>query len=125
MQKTNHEPDWLKRQGRRSEKSLGLISGWKPRVIVSDIGMPGEHGYHLMRKIRALTHNIGAQIPAIALTGYASQVDESKVYAAGYQVHMTKPAALHELVTTIANLLGDIRDSAIQDRDLDMRLDAP
>lgn len=87
-----------------------MIEKWKPEVIVSDIGMPGEDGYDLMRKVRALTPKSGGNIPAIALTGYAGAVDASKAYAAGYQVHMTKPVELRELVATIAKLSGRQKD---------------
>jgi two-component system CheB/CheR fusion protein len=87
-----------------------MIKKWKPEVIVSDIGMPGEDGYDLTRKIRALTPKNGGNIPAIALTGYAGAVDESKAYAAGYQVHLTKPVNLRELAATIAKLSGRRKD---------------
>ncbi len=63
-------------------------------------------GYDLMRKVRALTPKGGGNSPAIALTGYAAAVDQAKTYAAGYQVHMTKPVELRELVATIAKLSG-------------------
>jgi len=87
-----------------------MIENWKPEVIVSDIGMPGEDGYDLMRKIRALTPESGGTIPAVALTGYAGAVDASKAYAAGYQVHMTKPVELFELAATVASLAGRPED---------------
>lgn len=79
-------------------------------MIVSDIGMPDEDGYDLMRKIRALAPERGGHIPAVALTGYAAAVDESKAYAAGYQVHMTKPFALRELAAIVAKLAGRLKD---------------
>jgi CheY-like chemotaxis protein/anti-sigma regulatory factor (Ser/Thr protein kinase) len=87
-----------------------MIKKWKPEVIVSDIGMPDEDGYDLMRKIRALTPEGGGTIPAVARTGYAGAVDESKAYAAGYQVHMTKPVELRELAATVAKLAGRSKD---------------
>jgi len=59
-----------------------------------------------MRKVRALAPENGGQIPAIALTGYAAAVDESKAYAAGYQLHITKPVELRELATNVAKLSG-------------------
>ena len=59
-----------------------------------------------MRKIRALAPEGGGTIPAVALTGYAGAVDESKAHAAGYQVHMTKPVELRELAATVAKLAG-------------------
>jgi len=91
-------------------EACSMIREWKPEVIVSDIGMPDEDGYDLMRKIRALTPEAGGKIPAVALTGYAGAVDESKAYAAGYQVHMTKPVELRELAATVAKLAGRSND---------------
>jgi len=90
--------------------ALRMIEAWKPKVIVSDIGMPGEDGYELMRKVRALTPECGGTIPAVALTGYAGPADESKAYAAGYQVHMTKPVELRELAAIVGGLAGRSKD---------------
>jgi two-component system CheB/CheR fusion protein len=87
-------------------EACAMIKTWKPDVIVSDIGMPDEDGYDLLRKIRGLTPKRGGTIPAVALTGYAGPIDESKAYAAGYQVHMTKPVKLRELAATVARLAG-------------------
>ena len=91
-------------------EACAMIDKWKPEVIVSDIGMPGEDGYDLMRNVRGLTPEGGGRIPAIALTGYAGAGDESKAYAAGYQVHMTKPVELRELAATVAKLAGRSTD---------------
>jgi two-component system, chemotaxis family, CheB/CheR fusion protein len=85
-------------------EALSVIREWKPEVIVSDIGMPDEDGYNLMRKIRALDPDGVDPIPAVALTGYAGAEDESKARSAGYQVHIAKPVELRELVATIAKL---------------------
>jgi len=60
--------------------------------------------------LHLLTPEDGGTIPAVALTGYASAVDESKAYAAGYQVHMTKPVELRELAATVAKLAGRSKD---------------
>ena len=79
----------------------------KPDVLVSDIGMPGEDGYYLMKRIRALKAEDGGRIPAIALTGFAGEADALKAHSAGYQVHLTKPIELRKLVATIARLCGD------------------
>lgn len=90
-----------------------MMKKWKPDVIVSDIGMPDEDGYDLMRKIRALTPKRGGTIPALALTGYAGPMDESKAYAAGYQVHMTKPVKLRELAASVVRLAGRSKDPTL------------
>ncbi|MGH9962992.1 MAG: response regulator, partial [Pyrinomonadaceae bacterium] len=77
-----------------------------PDVIVSDIGMPGEDGYAMMKKIRALNKKRGGTTPAVALTGYASPADEVKALAAGYQAHLAKPVGLVTLAKTVAELAG-------------------
>ncbi len=87
-----------------ASEALKVVQEWKPDVIVSDIGMPGEDGYELMENIRALKPKQGGKTPAVALTGYASATDESKALAAGYQAHLPKPVALAELAGTIARL---------------------
>jgi CheY-like chemotaxis protein len=83
-----------------------MIQDWQPDVLVSDIGMPGEDGYDLIRKIRALDPKNGGRIPALALTGYASPADESRARAAGYQTHMSKPVELRKLAERIVQLSG-------------------
>jgi len=87
-----------------ASEAFGILQEWNPAVLVSDIGMPEEDGYDLIRKIRTLPPEVGGQIPAVALTGYAGPLDISKAYAAGYQAHLTKPVALSELAATIVNL---------------------
>jgi CheY-like chemotaxis protein len=66
---------------------------------VSDIGMPGEDGYSLIRKVRAA----GNLIPAIALTAYARPEDRVSAVTAGYQTHLAKPADPRELVALVAS----------------------
>jgi two-component system CheB/CheR fusion protein len=77
-----------------------------PDVLVSDVAMPDEDGYHLLARIRARGAQHGGDIPALALTGLASQDDSRRALAAGFQLHLVKPvdadrllAALSELVT--------------------------
>ncbi|WP_408035102.1 response regulator [Tolypothrix bouteillei] len=67
--------------------------------------MPGEDGYTLIRKIRALTSEQGGRIPAIALTAYAKDEDRDKALSAGFQKHLSKPVEPAELAATIASLL--------------------
>ncbi len=73
-------------------------------VIVSDIGMPEMDGYMLMRQIRSMGHN--SQIPAIALTAYAGEVDQQQALKAGFQQHLSKPVQPEELVKTIATMIN-------------------
>jgi CheY-like chemotaxis protein len=72
-------------------------------VVVSDIGLPGMDGYDFMRQVRELEPD-GERIPAIAVTGYAGAVDESKALDAGYEVHLSKPIELNKLVSVIAKV---------------------
>ncbi len=85
--------------------AMELIPRWKPHVLVSDIGMPGEDGYALIRKVRALGSEHGGDIPAVALTAFARMPDRMKVLSAGYQMHVPKPVEPMELATVIASLV--------------------
>lgn len=75
-------------------------------VLVSDIGMPEEDGYALIRQVRALTAERGGAIPAVALTAYARSEDRMKAVMAGFQMHVTKPVEPAELLTMVASLAG-------------------
>ncbi|MBW4546687.1 MAG: PAS domain S-box protein [Symplocastrum torsivum CPER-KK1] len=85
---------------------LEVLPRLKPSVLVSDIGMPGQDGYALIRKIRALDAEQGGQIPAVALTAYARAEDRIRALASGFQLHMPKPVNPEELVAVVANLAG-------------------
>jgi CheY-like chemotaxis protein/anti-sigma regulatory factor (Ser/Thr protein kinase) len=79
---------------------------WRPDVLVSDIGLPGEDGYTLIRRVRAVEAKVGAlrKVPAVALTAYARGQERLQALAAGYQAHISKPAKSTDLVLTIKNL---------------------
>jgi CheY-like chemotaxis protein/nitrogen-specific signal transduction histidine kinase len=79
-------------------------------VIVSDIGMPGEDGYSLIRRIRALGPHRGGNVPAVALTAYARAEDRMKAVMAGFQHHVAKPVEPAELITMIASVAGGARN---------------
>jgi PAS domain S-box-containing protein len=87
-----------------SREALELLPQVKPDVLVSDIGMPGEDGYELIRKVRALPAESGGRTPAVALTAYARTEDRLRVLRSGYQMHVPKPVEMPELVTILANL---------------------
>ena len=76
----------------------------KPDLLLSDIEMPNEDGYSLIRKVRLLAKNQGGLTPAIALTAHARSSDRMRALSAGFQVHLPKPVEPLELVTVIANL---------------------
>ena len=77
----------------------------RPDILVSDIGMPGQDGYMLIRQVRALAPEQGGNIPAIALTAYARMEDRIKVLASGFQSHVPKPVEAVEFILQIANLV--------------------
>jgi CheY-like chemotaxis protein len=66
--------------------------------------MPGVDGYSLIRKLRTLSSEGGGQIPAIALTAYASEEERTRVLDSGFQMHIAKPVDPTELVAVVANL---------------------
>jgi PAS domain S-box-containing protein len=88
-----------------SRRALELIEQWRPSLLISDIGMPIESGYDLIRKLRALPAGKGGQTPAIALTAYARPEDRLKVLSAGFQMHVSKPIEPIELATVVASLM--------------------
>ena len=83
--------------------ALELIKDWKPHVVVSDIGLPEMDGYDFLRRLREIEGD-GERIPAIAVTGYAGALDESKALDAGYTVHLSKPIELSALASAIAKV---------------------
>ena len=87
-------------------EALSSIERSKPDILISDIGMPGEDGYELIRKVRALAAEKGGKVPAVALTAYARTEDRLRVLRSGYQMHIPKPVELTELVAIVANLTG-------------------
>ncbi len=86
-------------------EALAAIKRLRPDVLISDIGMPGEDGYDLIRKVRALEPAQGGLVPAVALSGYASEEDKARSLLSGFQAHITKPIELDLLISTITTLL--------------------
>ncbi len=82
------------------------LKEWQPNVLVSDIGMPHEDGYGLMKKLRKLKSKWAREITAVALTAYATDEDRSRALSAGFQTHVTKPVEPHVLVKSIASAVG-------------------
>jgi CheY-like chemotaxis protein len=87
-------------------EALKTFRAWKPDLVVSDIGMPIEDGYALIKKIRKLRLKLAKEVPAIALTAYATDDDRARSLAAGFQVHVAKPIEPEALVKSIAGAVG-------------------
>jgi CheY-like chemotaxis protein/two-component sensor histidine kinase len=94
-----------------ASEALQTLDEWRPDALVFDIGMPGEDGYELMRKIRAREPERGGLIPAIALTAYARAEDAQRASDAGYQAHVSKPVDQSELAMAVASLVGRGREA--------------
>ena len=87
-----------------ASEALKAIARSSPDIIISDIAMPGEDGYSLMRKVRSLEPEQGGHIPAIALTAFAREEDRILALDAGFQRHIPKPVDPFELVAVVAKL---------------------
>jgi CheY-like chemotaxis protein len=79
-----------------------VLRQFKPDVILSDIGMPGQDGYAFMRAVR----ESGNTTPAVAVTAFARSEDRVKSLQAGFQTHLPKPVEPEELLAVIAGLAG-------------------
>jgi PAS domain S-box-containing protein len=85
---------------------LNVLESFQPDVVVSDIGMQEVDGYTLLRQVRSLSPEQGGQVPAIALTAYAGEIDRQQAIAAGFQKHIVKPIEPDKLVVAIVSLLN-------------------
>ncbi|MBD0385553.1 MAG: response regulator [Nostoc sp. C3-bin3] len=77
-----------------------------PHILISDLGMPEEDGYSLIRRIRALPVEKGGRMPAIALSAYAKEEDRRRALLTGFQMYLSKPFDPLELVVMVASLSG-------------------
>lgn len=89
--------------------ALKVLPELQPDVLICDIAMPGEDGYTLIRKIRALKPDIWGKLPAIALTAYGDSEYRSRALEAGFQTHVAKPVDPGELVVIVANLVASYK----------------
>jgi PAS domain S-box-containing protein len=85
------------------EEALGVAESGRFDIIVSDIGLPRVDGYELLGRLRSLPHLAG--VPALALTGYASQKDAEAAFAAGFDAHVAKPVEPSALAEQVERLL--------------------
>jgi PAS domain S-box-containing protein len=88
-----------------ASEALVLLEELRPDVLISDIGMPEEDGYELISKVRALPVERGGRTPAVALTAYARAEDRLRALRTGYQMHVSKPVELAELMAIVARLI--------------------
>ena len=88
------------------EEAMEALATARFDVLCADIGMPGEDGYELLRRVRLLPRETGGSIMAVALTAYGRAEDRMRALAAGFQQHVSKPVAPSELTAVVASLAG-------------------
>lgn len=84
--------------------ALKILQNFQPDVLISDIAMPDEDGYSLVKKVKQIADEKGINIPAIAMTAYVRVEDRNRVLASGFQMYVPKPAEPDELINAIAVL---------------------
>ena len=87
-------------------EALSIAASDRPDVMIADIGMPGEDGYGLVRRLRAIPDTRVSGIPAVALTAYGRVEDRERAVAAGFQRHLAKPVLPDELLAAVNSLAG-------------------
>ena len=87
-----------------AEEALRVMAGGRFDVLISDLGMPGEDGHGLIRRVRSLGPDAGGDVPAVALTAYARPEDRERAIRSGFQVHMAKPVDPGLLFAMVARL---------------------
>jgi CheY-like chemotaxis protein len=87
-----------------AREAFEQVRAFRPHVLVSDIAMPDEDGYSLIRRVMKLDPLEGGGIPSIALTAYASESDRARALAIGFSTHIAKPLQPDLLVAAVANL---------------------
>jgi signal transduction histidine kinase/DNA-binding response OmpR family regulator len=88
-------------------EALEVLQQLKPDVLVSDIAMPGEDGFKLIKRVRSLPPEYGGKVPAVALSATATKNDQN-ILAAGFQKHLMKPVDPAELASTVASVISDL-----------------
>ena len=91
-------------QAATAEEAMARVAAFNPHLLLSDIGLPIEDGYELIRKLRSSPLEALKQIPAIALTAYATEKDRELALSSGYHLHLAKPVEPSELIDAVAGL---------------------
>ncbi len=102
---------WLKQHGAEvtavssAPEALEALTRTRPHVLLSDIGLPGEDGYSLLRAVRARDSADGGLVPAAAISAYSASEHRIKAIMAGFWDYVPKPVDLELLVAVVANLV--------------------
>jgi CheY-like chemotaxis protein len=87
-------------------EAFEILRVQRPDIVVSDVGLPGEDGYSLARRIRALDAEAGGRTPLVALTAYTRGEDRARALEAGFTDHVSKPVETRQLFTSILRAVG-------------------
>jgi CheY-like chemotaxis protein len=90
---------------RSTREALACLNSVTPHLLLADLGLPGEDGYALLRRIRAMHSSAMNTLPAVALTAYARASDRERALAAGFVQYVVKPVDPAELVSVVASVL--------------------
>jgi len=94
-----------------AREGLETLDTFVPNVIVSDLAMPELDGYDLIRAVRARSREDGGEVPAVAVSAYASKEDRQRALEAGFQEHLAKPVDVPRLVQTLTRLMATAEPS--------------
>lgn len=86
------------------DEALKVFVDDRPDLLVSDIGMPIQDGYSLIRQVRMLSPDAGGNIPAVALTAFTGAEHRARALAAGFTVHLPKPVDPDRLIEVVSQL---------------------
>jgi CheY-like chemotaxis protein len=93
-------------KARSATEAFQQLSQLRPALLISDVNMPEEDGYSLIRRVKQLTDAEGWQLPSIALTAFTGEEERSQILAAGFQTYLSKPLDINELLEAIELLLS-------------------
>jgi CheY-like chemotaxis protein len=83
-------------------EALAVFERERPHVLISDVTLPDEDGFSLLRKLRSLPASRGGNVPAIALTGYDALEDRERVRGEGFHAHLVKPVELASMLAAVS-----------------------
>ena len=89
-----------------ASEALSTLDRWRPNALISDLAMPDQDGYDFIAQVRSRRPDQGGDIPAAALSAYATEEDRSRARAAGFQMHVAKPVDPDQLIDAVADLAG-------------------
>lgn len=90
-------------------EAMAALETEMPDVLISDIGMPGEDGYELIRRVQIFCAESNQSLPSLAVSAYATAEHRNRVMQSGFQKHLEKPVAPAELVVAVAGLVGRVQ----------------